>query len=93
MILFATFLTLVLVPVMYSLVDDFTKFFDRYYRHREELPPPVSLDEVDDLLAGVPAAEAGAGIGDPRTPAGVRREREGGAPRMAPDLLPRPEAT
>ncbi len=30
-ILFATFLTLVLVPVMYSLVDDFTAFFRKHY--------------------------------------------------------------
>lgn len=33
-VLFATFLTLVLVPVMYSLVDDFSKFFQRYYVYR-----------------------------------------------------------
>ncbi|MBT8403504.1 MAG: efflux RND transporter permease subunit [Gemmatimonadetes bacterium] len=30
-IIFATFLTLVLVPVMYSLVDDFTTFFRRWF--------------------------------------------------------------
>ena len=30
-ILFATFLTLVLVPVLYSLVDDATEFFRRHY--------------------------------------------------------------
>ena len=36
-ILFATFLTLILVPVLYSLVDDFTEFFRKYYvRHDEE---------------------------------------------------------
>jgi len=34
-ILFATFLTLVLVPVMYSLVDDFTTFFAKHFRHVE----------------------------------------------------------
>ena len=32
---FATVLTLVLVPVMYSLVDDFGKFFARHYKRRE----------------------------------------------------------
>jgi len=30
-IMFATFLTLILVPVMYSLVDDFSAFFRRHY--------------------------------------------------------------
>ena len=34
-ILFATFLTLILVPVMYSLVDDATEFFRRHYVHHE----------------------------------------------------------
>ena len=39
-ILFATFLTLVLVPVMYSLVDDFAEFFTRHFssRAREREP-------------------------------------------------------
>jgi hypothetical protein len=35
-ILFATFLTLVLVPVMYSLVDDVSGFFRRHYTHHGE---------------------------------------------------------
>jgi multidrug efflux pump subunit AcrB len=35
-IMFATFLTLILVPVMYSLVDDFSAFFRRHYVPREE---------------------------------------------------------
>ena len=30
-ILFATFLTLILVPVLYSVVDDVSEFFKRYY--------------------------------------------------------------
>ena len=34
-IIFATFLTLVLVPVMYSLVDDATKIFRRYFTHED----------------------------------------------------------
>ncbi len=34
-ILFATFLTLILVPVLYSLVDDATEFFRRHYTHSE----------------------------------------------------------
>ena len=35
-ILFATFLTLVLVPVVYSLVDDFNKFWQKHYVAEEE---------------------------------------------------------
>jgi multidrug efflux pump len=35
-IMFATFLTLILVPVMYSLVDDFTAFFRRHFVAPEE---------------------------------------------------------
>jgi multidrug efflux pump subunit AcrB len=35
-ILFATFLTLVLVPVMYSLVDDFATFFARHFRYADD---------------------------------------------------------
>jgi multidrug efflux pump len=43
-IIFATFLTLVLVPVMYSLVDDFSAFFKRHF---------VALDEgLDDDAEG-----------------------------------------
>ena len=35
-ILFATFLTLILVPVMYSLVDDTTEFFREYFVNTDE---------------------------------------------------------
>jgi multidrug efflux pump subunit AcrB len=35
-LLFATFLTLVLVPVMYSLADDISDFFMRHFTHRGE---------------------------------------------------------
>jgi multidrug efflux pump subunit AcrB len=35
-ILFATFLTLVLVPVLYSLVDDFALFFTKHYARKED---------------------------------------------------------
>jgi len=41
---FATVLTLVLVPVLYSLVDDFAAFFRRHYTRPEEpktAEPPV----------------------------------------------------
>ena len=35
-IMFATILTLILVPVLYSLVDDLTAFFRRYFVAPEE---------------------------------------------------------
>ena len=35
-ILFATFLTLILVPVMYSLVDELTSFLKLHFLHVEE---------------------------------------------------------
>lgn len=47
-IIFATFLTLVLVPVMYSLVDDFTRSFKRYF---------VPDEEEDDSSGGGGAPE------------------------------------
>jgi multidrug efflux pump subunit AcrB len=40
-ILFATFLTLILVPVMYSLVDDVEKFIRRHFVRAEEDAAPV----------------------------------------------------
>ncbi len=39
-ILFATFLTLVLVPVMYSLVDDFERFFKKHFARVEPATEP-----------------------------------------------------
>ena len=87
-ILFATFLTLVLVPVLYSLVDDFAAFFTKYFVARDE-------DE------GVGSSGPGAGAQDtpvraperpaPRPqpePAGVARARTPGplgSARLAPD--------
>ncbi|MDH3224060.1 MAG: efflux RND transporter permease subunit, partial [Gemmatimonadota bacterium] len=43
-IIFATFLTLILVPVMYSLVDDFSDFFRRHFLAGEETE---GADEMD----------------------------------------------
>ena len=48
-IIFATFLTLVLVPVMYSLVDDFTHFFEKWFVH----------PDIDDEPADPPAPRTG----------------------------------
>ncbi len=70
-IIFATFLTLVLVPVMYSLVDDVSAFFRRHYT-------------TDDGSDGAGAGPAGPGGGapparespEPRVEPGSRRPRE-----------------
>ena len=66
-ILFATFLTLVLVPVMYSLVDDFTKFFKKHYvsderesEHATGEPSPVVLPRPR-----LPEREVVQAFGDP----------------------------
>ena len=76
-ILFATFLTLILVPVLYSLVDDATEFFRKHY---------VYHDDADEVGASdQPAFEAPTKgrvvqpsplLPEPE-PAGVRRERVG----------------
>ncbi|HUH12393.1 MAG TPA: efflux RND transporter permease subunit, partial [Longimicrobiales bacterium] len=73
-ILFATFLTLVLVPVMYSLVDDAETLFDRLYVHPEagEDPPHAAASEPE------PGASAVHAPGRERVPAAVRLGLEGG---------------
>jgi multidrug efflux pump len=64
-ILFATFLTLVLVPVMYSLVDDVEKFFKKHYARREQEPVPATdaprFEEPTSRPAKSPAREPRAG--------------------------------
>ncbi|MDA0329021.1 MAG: efflux RND transporter permease subunit [Gemmatimonadetes bacterium] len=59
-ILFATFLTLILVPVMYSLVDDASEFFERHFVQRDEDAPFEETAEPES---------------DPRAPARGRRLR------------------
>jgi multidrug efflux pump subunit AcrB len=66
-ILFATFLTLVLVPVMYSLVDDFSGFFRRHFVLAGAVPNSLDGSPVDEAL---PALE---GAGQEREPAPVYR--------------------
>jgi multidrug efflux pump subunit AcrB len=56
---FATFLTLVLVPVMYSLTDDVADFFVRHFTHREDEArldepagePDVTVPEAETVTA------------------------------------------
>jgi multidrug efflux pump subunit AcrB len=40
---FATILTLVLVPVMYSVINDISEFFARHFKHPEETVRPEAL--------------------------------------------------
>jgi multidrug efflux pump subunit AcrB len=51
-ILLATFLTLVLTPVMYSIVDDVEKFIKRHYaRTEEEVPAGTQAPSFDEPTA------------------------------------------
>ncbi len=74
-ILFATFLTLVVVPVMYSLVDDLADFLRRQF-----------VGEVEESLEEAPShgLSPRAKAGGPASP-DPTGEREGG-----PEILPRP---
>jgi len=65
-IIFATFLTLVLVPVMYSLVDDATAFFRRHFVAQEEDRSQKAGDGSDRVASGGPAHE-GAPEAEPAT--------------------------
>jgi multidrug efflux pump len=66
-ILFATFLTLVLVPVMYSLIDDVTAFFRRHFVASEDEAWDVHQQDQGNE-AGSPAFEDAPATGP--TPAG-----------------------
>jgi multidrug efflux pump subunit AcrB len=52
---FATFLTLILVPVMHSLTDDLADFFQRHFTHRREAEEPVEKGRTRDVP--IPQAE------------------------------------
>ena len=89
-ILFATFLTLVLVPVMYSLVDDASEFFKRHFVSTEdageeglsrEAEPSYEAPAVGRPIAPAPAAARPEPVGAHRSKA-----RPGGL------LDPQPEA-
>jgi len=88
-ILFATFLTLVLVPVMYSLVDDATSFFKRHFTHSGDAEVSdwgtgSASDRLKYESAPMPrVAEPG--------PADVAREQSV-APLGGSGLTPQPEA-
>jgi multidrug efflux pump len=67
---FATVLTLVLVPVMYSLIDDSSAWFQRHYTHQSTGADEDNVEEPS--VDGIPNAE-------PRWP----RKRKVRAPAMA----------
>jgi multidrug efflux pump subunit AcrB len=90
-ILFATFLTLVLVPVMYSLVDDFTSFFGKHFRRIDAGADVASPGGVGPVARPAPAFDPDVQGG--RVPAGVRRELQGGGGFMPPDVMPGTETT
>ena len=49
---FATFLTLVLVPVMYSLLDDLDSFIARTFRPSREAEDVLKDRELEEALSG-----------------------------------------
>ena len=58
-ILFATFLTLVLVPVLYSLIDDIVDFFAKHFYERR--PPRRSIKDAGARTRGGPGGLAPSG--------------------------------
>jgi multidrug efflux pump subunit AcrB len=83
-IMFATFLTLILVPVLYSLVDDFTAFFRRHYT-QEGLRAAQDAEALEPAMEEVPALEPAP---EPE-PATVLRV--GKNPLQGPELRPQTE--
>jgi predicted RND superfamily exporter protein len=82
-ILFATFLTLILVPVMYSLVDEVTSFLKLHFLHAED----------SDLAQDGSAPEKGQlpPLTSP-DPIGVLRERVERRTPLGPSARPSPES-
>lgn len=89
-ILFATFLTLILVPVMYSLVDDATEFFRRWYVVDGKDSDGFDVETEVEVVAPeeAPTVETPALPQREPEPVGARRERRG----PGSLLDPQPEA-
>jgi multidrug efflux pump len=87
-ILFATFLTLVLVPVMYSLVDDFATFFRKHFARGDDDTAPGGSgggpEEAHEPMGQRPPVSRPV-----REPVGARRSREA-PPVLPPGVEPRP---
>ena len=84
-IMLATFLTLILVPVLYSLVDDFTTFFRKHYVAPETGEGKGEAGGSQATETSIPAFEMEP---DPE-PAGVLRVSKN--PLTGPRLRPQPE--
>jgi multidrug efflux pump len=67
-IVLATFLTLVLVPVMYALVDDLAAFFRRRFVGEPETPSPEPGAESGKAAPAGESAGAGGGENAPEAP-------------------------
>jgi multidrug efflux pump subunit AcrB len=63
-ILFATFLTLILVPVLYSLVDDVEKFVKKHFARREEEVAPETTGTAFEAPTALPSRPP---VREPRT--------------------------
>ena len=92
-ILFATFLTLVLVPVLYSLVDDMSDFFTRHYTHAHDHEVEARGEaQAEPAPKGKRAPVTPPGSVPGPQPAGVRSERvRPGAFGSGGGLAPQPE--
>jgi multidrug efflux pump len=90
-ILFATFLTLILVPVMYSLIDDTADFARRRFLNGED----VHREERDDWDSPTGADEVAAPPASPvmPEPVGVTRQQVYQGPFSTPALDPQPEGS
>ena len=88
-ILFATFLTLILVPVMYSVVDDCTEYLQRHFTYQGEdaVEAAAVAEAVDDAPVEDRPYVAPPVVPDPE-PVGARRQVTG----PLPMLDPQPEA-
>ena len=90
-ILFATFLTLILVPVLYSLVDDLTDFFRRHYTREAEVEVDDVLEVVEDAVGGEWAPVIPGGSVTEPQPATVRSKRVADSLGPTGGLTPQPE--
>ncbi|GMR12016.1 MAG: efflux RND transporter permease subunit [Gemmatimonadota bacterium] len=84
-ILFATFLTLIVVPVMYSLVDDMSDFFKVHYLPAEALAHGGQQGGAEKEMATIPESGSARGAPAPE-PVGVRSQTADGpdGPRLKP---------
>ena len=96
-ILFATFLTLILVPVMYSLIDDTTDFLRRHFVNTDdaEYAPSDGFEGEAGVATGTGAGEVAAPPIPPVAPEPVGATREGVVvdPFSVPGLEPQTDAS